>query len=344
MSIKRRLISIFIAILVVGGIATGVILHLRNIATVFNSTYVNGNTAGNLYNSGLFCESNGIVYFANPDDGYHLYSMTAEGSELTLLSDDVVSFINADENYIYYVRNNLSANSGSDSYAFLNINTNSLVRCDLDGDNLVVLDQDPCIYASLVGNYVYYVHYDTESASTLYRIKIDGTEKEKLASSAYLPCSTEGQNIYYNGLETDHNIYQLDSETKTATCVLTGNYWMPQVSGDTAYIMDNINNYALIKADLSTGDTTTITKDRIDCYNVYGDYIYYQKNDSETPALCRIKTDGTDFEVVADGNYTEINVTSRYVYFRLFSDNTTFYRTPTTGGINMTTFHPGKEE
>ncbi|MDE7206260.1 MAG: DUF5050 domain-containing protein, partial [Lachnospiraceae bacterium] len=32
-----------------------------------------GNTSGNLYNGGLFCESDGYVYFSNPYDSNALY-------------------------------------------------------------------------------------------------------------------------------------------------------------------------------------------------------------------------------------------------------------------------------
>ena len=70
---------------------------------------MNGNTAGNLYNGGLFCEYDGTVYFSNPSDGGKLYSMSPDGSNLAKLCDDTVSYINADEHYLYYVRNNPGA-------------------------------------------------------------------------------------------------------------------------------------------------------------------------------------------------------------------------------------------
>lgn len=337
---KKIIIAVIVLLLIGGGITTGVIFSHKKSETIFNTTYVSGNLAGNLYNSGLFCEHNGMIYFANPNDNYHLYSMTSEGTDLTLIKDDIVSYINADDNYLYYVRNNLSGSRDSD-FSFLNINTNSLIRCDHDGEDLIVLDEAPCMYASLVGNYVYYIHYDTTSASTLYRVKIDGSEREQLASAAYLPCSSNAQNIYYNGLEADHNIYRFDSSSKTANCIYPGNFWMPQATSDrNVYALDCMNNYALLKLDLEAMTFSQIVDDRIDCYNVYGDYIYYQKSDPDSPCLCRIRTDGSGYEEIAAGNYTEINVTSRYVYFRMFGSDTSFFCTPTTGKIHVTSFSP----
>ena len=67
----------------------------RNVGTVV------GNTAGNLYNKGLFCELDGTVYFANAYDGYALYSMNSDETNLKKLKSSVSSYLNADDNYLY---------------------------------------------------------------------------------------------------------------------------------------------------------------------------------------------------------------------------------------------------
>ena len=61
-----------------------------------------------------------------------------------------------------------------------------------------------------------------------------------------------------------------------------------------------------------------LTHDRVDCFNLAGGYIYYQKNSADEPALKRMALDGSNVEIVASGNYTHINATSRYVYFTAF--------------------------
>ena len=52
-----------------------------------NQGYINGNTAGNLYNGGSFCEYNGVIYFSNPNDNGKLYSMDSNGQNLKKISD-----------------------------------------------------------------------------------------------------------------------------------------------------------------------------------------------------------------------------------------------------------------
>ena len=131
---KKKRIRLIIAIVVLV-IIVGVIIFLYNTFRMrFNDTYVNGNSAGNLYNSGTFCESGDTIFFANPDDGNKLYSM------------------NADEHYVYYTRADSGAN---EEFSFLHFNTHSLCRIRRDGfGEAATLDNRPCLFASLSGNYL----------------------------------------------------------------------------------------------------------------------------------------------------------------------------------------------
>ena len=338
---KKQLAIIITLLILALAIGFGV-YHYLDTKTKFNGSYVNGNTAGNLYNEGLFCEYGDYIYFANPSDGGKLYSMRHDGSELTLVSDDVATYINADANYLYYVRNN-PGSDGSNSFSFLSINTDSLVRVDHDGEHELILDTAPSLYASLVGDYVYYIRYDTASdTSSLYKVKLDGSEKQLVRDDPFFTCSTNGQYIYYNGTTDDHYIWRLDTNGDSEGMLYGGNCWMPDVVDDTtAYFMDCDDNYRLAKVDLASGEKTTLCDDRIDWFNVDGDVIYFQSSDSENPALCRINTDGTGYEELVSGNHMNINTTSDYIYFCDYSSGQMF-RLSTAAGASAEVFAPGK--
>lgn len=332
---KTRFIVPALIVLIIA--VFGIHYYLTN-RTHWNDTYVNGNTAGNLYNNGIFCEHNDTVYFSNPNDNHYLYSMDTTGGNLKKLTEDIASFINADDNYVYYVRNNLA---GGDDFSFLHINTNSLCRYDLKTGKVRVLDSAPSIYASLIGNYIYYIHYDTATASTLYRVKIDGSEKEQVDKNPYFTCSANGQYFYYNGIENDHNIYQMDTSTGITNTICQGNFWMPSADNENIYFLDCEQEYALVKLGRSDAEPTTLTTDRIEYYNVYGDIIYFQRNNlNGDSALCRMNTDGSNYQVIMEGDYTNINVTSDYVYFSDINDEGTIYRTPTHGDGSVSIFQP----
>ena len=319
-------------------LAAGCVFLYRYINRIrYNDGYVNGNTAGNLYNEGYFCEKDGIVYFSNPADNYCLYSMNPDGTNIKKLEDQSVSYINVDDHYIYYCK--LKGKS-ADSFSFLPVNTNSLCRLDIDGKGKPeILDDDPCMYASLVGNYLYYLHYDTTDATTLYKVKIDGKEKEQVEKQSYFTASTDGQYIYYNGLTDNHNIYEMDTSNDHAKVIYEGNCWMPVKDGNNLYFMDCENDYRIAKVDLTNGEKTLVTDCRVDCYNVTGDKIFFQKNDKTNPAICCINTDGSNYQELKEGNYTAINVTSTYVYFKDFTTETPYYTSVAAPG-NVQIFNP----
>jgi hypothetical protein len=306
-----------------------------------NSTYVNGNTAGNLYNAGLFCESNGTVFFSNPDDNGRLYSMDPDGSNVKKLCEDTATFINADSNYVYYARDNGSATL---NYSYFSFHNNSLCRIPRNGGRIVVLDKDPCMYVSLIGNYIYYLHYDTENATTLYKIKIDGTEKEKLENTYQYTCSTDGQYFYYNNITTDGSIWSYDTSTDSTSLLYSCNSYMPIVSRDgNAYYLDANNNNALVHTNVYSGSPTTLTTDSIDMYNVYGSTIYYQRYSDLDSGLCMIRNDGSGLVELLSGTYNTINVTSYYIYVTDYNTGQVLYTSTSNPGA-FTAFHPGVDE
>lgn len=336
---KKKLPLIVFLIVLVLAIGGGITAHMLT-RQHFNDDYVNGNTAGNLYNEGLVCEYDGMIYFANPSDRDRLYSMNTDGTELTKLSNDTVSYINVDEYYIYYVRNNPGT---AGAFSFTNFNTDSLCRISRNSiaDSVLVLDAAPSLCASLVGNYIYYLHYSDSDGSTLYKVKIDGSEQSQIATEPLFTASASGQYIYYNGVSSEHYLWRRNTENDTTGMLYGGNCWMPTVVDDaTLYYMDCDNHYSIARVDLASGDKVLLSEDRVDWYNVCGNYIYFQRVDAEEPALCRMHTDGSNYEVLSVGNHKNICTTSEYVYFRDYNTEQTYrMKHNDTGSIEL--FLPG---
>ena len=155
MAKNKRFIIVCAVLLVLA--ATFVIVKNIISETKFNEPDVNGNFSGNLLNDGGFCEYDGKVDFANPNDNQYLYVMNPDESDKRLLVKDSVRSINVCGSYIFYTR---IKSEEAMSFAFLNIGRYSLCRCNLDGSNKKVIVEAPSMAATLVGNYIYYVHYD----------------------------------------------------------------------------------------------------------------------------------------------------------------------------------------
>lgn len=337
---KKIIIGIVVVLLLGGGIFA--ITKLANPETKMNQGYVNGNTSGNLYNGGLFCEHNGVIFFSNPSDGGRLYSMDSNGNNLKKLSDDVATYINADENYVYYIRNN---SGESLDFNFVAFHKNALVRIDRDGKNTVILDTEPCLYASLIGNYIYYIHYDQLEASTLYKVRIDGEEQQQVMNEAVYTCNADGQFFYYHGMSSDGSIHRYDTVSDTSTVVYVGNSFQPIVNdGVDVYYIDGNTDCSIVHTNLNFDNPTFITTDSVDAYNVHGSTIYYQRFDENgNSALCMIKNDGTGFEELRKGDYCDIHVTSYYVFFRDFHSGDMYYFSRTNPYV-IEKFAPGTLE
>ena len=83
MKTKRIIIILVIVALIAGLIVSYNIFF--NKTSKNDSSFV-GNTGGNLNNSGLFCQHNDKVYFANPYDSGSLYSMTPDENNIKKVS------------------------------------------------------------------------------------------------------------------------------------------------------------------------------------------------------------------------------------------------------------------
>ncbi|MBR5337484.1 MAG: DUF5050 domain-containing protein [Lachnospiraceae bacterium] len=326
---KAIIVIIVFAILIGGGYFLYRFLH----DTQLNADDVNGNFSGNLLNDGTFCEYEGKVYFANPEDSDHLYVMNPDGSDKKLLVKDSVRSINVCGKYIYYTR--IDSHEGT-NFAFMNVDRYSLCRSDLDGNNTKILDGDPCMAAALVGNYIYYIHYDKQDASTFRRVHIDGRDKGEMSPNAYNPSGVSGTTIYYNELEGNHNIMALDTKTMKTSTIFEGNCSNIIVKDNCFYFMNNANGYAVTRVPIGSGKTDTLVNKRVDCFNVSDKYIYYQTV-GNNPSFCRCPIGGGEEEIIASGNFCDINVTSTYTYFRLYGTNKV-YKIPANEAGHATDF------
>lgn len=293
-----------------------------------------GNTAGNANNGGLFCEYDGTVYFSNPYDNGALYAMSPDESNVRKLSSVSVSNLNAGGDYLFYFQNEVSGSSGLGYVR----SSHGLFRSSLSGKNPVCLSKDLLFNLQLVDNDLYYLS-TADRGAEFFKQKIDNSEKLLLANTGWnFACALPDGRIYYNGTESNHYLYQYDTGTGSSSVAWEGNLWYPVYDNGYIYYLDVASDYRLCRYSLSEDVVEVLTHDRVDCFNLAGGYLYYQKNSVSNPALKRMALDGSNAEIVAEGNYTHINATSRYVYFSAFENEIPVYRTPVNGPVSVSSF------
>ncbi len=329
---KRTIILISCVILLIAIIGVAAFFRGRT-APVPEGTI--GNTAGNLNNRGLFCEYNGKVYFSNAYDDGTLYSMNPDETEIRKLNNSKVEFINAGGKYLVYYQSDSSTTDTAPKFGSLN----GVYRSNLKGKNTACLSPNPSSTLNLIGDYIYYSHYNRDTSLTLHKVRLDKQKEQTLSTTWVNPASCQDGLIYWMGAGIDNHLYVWNTADDSSYMLWDGNVWNPVVNGDYVYYMDLDQNYRLSRYSLSDGSVTVLTTDRVDLFNIYDSVIYYQSNSSSSPALKRMNLDGSNTELVASGIYTDINITSQYVYFTGFGESDgPVYKTSTFGPVNVTTF------
>lgn len=292
-----------------------------------------GNTAGNLNNEGLFCEHDGTVYFSNASAGGVLYAMNPDETNVRQINQLKVRNILAGGQYLFYYQTEAVTDSVFGQFQ----GKRSFNRSRLNGNDITVLTRDVVVTGQLVDNDLYLLTSD-RSGISFYKLKIDKSEQVDLADYSINPACVSNGFIYYNGTNQDHYLYALNTANDVVSEVWRGNLWYPVVEDDYVYYLDVAENYRLCRYSMSRNEIQILTRDRVDCFNLGGGYIYYQKNGKEPQLRC-MRTDGSDNFALAEGNYTHINMTSRYVYFQPYGDEDTTYHA-LLGSSGYTTFNP----
>lgn len=338
-------VKLFIILLIMMLLVGGAFFALKQSSVIpDNPIDTVGNTPSNLYNGGLFCQdSEGKVFFSNVYDGGALYSMDLDESNIKKLNKYSSKWINAAGDYLYYYE----SSDGSAAIAGFGGRMMGLYRQKKTSTKLKCLDKTPCGAVVVVGNYIYYQHYTNagKEGMTLYKMKTDKSEYGQVIKDFVDPsCAYEG-NIYYAGTSGDHTLYRLNTPSDSVVDISQETVYNPVInsSGTGVYYMNVMDDYKIYFLDLSNGDNSQITDERVDCFNVAGAYIYYQTNDSEEPALMRCTLDGQDSELVASGVYTNINSTSEYVYFRRFDTEDMMFKVPVNGAPVASEFTAAKD-
>ena len=339
---KRNVITIIALVLFIALLGLAKFISKRLSVIPENDPTLVGNTAGNLYNGGYFCESGDKVYFSNAYDNYALYSMNSDQTEVKKLSSGEISYINAAGDYVYYYSRSSADQSGLGYVR----NGRGLYRVDKKGKNNILLGKLTTDSMLLVGNYLIYTDFQEDSKSDNALVTVKGLSTDGEFNFTYFTghpriASSQAGNLYYAAMEGDHYLHCLDPLTGSFTAECEANMYEPVVQGDQVYFLDLDNNYHLSVCPISGGEIRELIPERIDSYNIYGDTVFYQTVDEKDPegyALKRARIDGTMQETIKTGVFTDLSVTSAYVYFREFKNDVPIYCTPTYGDVNVMPF------
>lgn len=338
---KKTVISFSIFVLIV----IGFIAYYIYDQTIPKDPSDHGNTASNLHNNGLFFEMDGKVYFANSSDGNCLYSMNVDESEPKRLTCMGVKYISGAHNMLYFYMDSTKKSTAVTGLGTVS-NQYGIYRCRTNGSKQTCLHRDFCGEVQLCGEYIYYqVRNNGGVGGSLYKIGVDKKHRQEVAKEFISPVCYDNGFIYFTGVTNDHSIHIMNTkQNDTISDAIYGFYFFPVVQSGYLYYLNGESNYSLWRTNLRTGQQELVTSERLDCYAINDQYIYYSFSNADAPALKRCNLDGSNKVVLFDGVVNSINLTSRYVYFKVFGNDTATFHIPIDGSAPASTFDIGKQK
>ncbi len=292
-----------------------VIIAIVVIASCFGGDKF-GNSIGNSSNLGLVAQEGSWIYYIQMDDDepIGIYKVKNNGKNMKKVADGQYCGLNIIGNYIYCIEYDEDKDK------------NNLIRMKTNGKNKETLATNIDIEQTIaVGKWVYYIKNDC-----LYRIKLDGTDREEISDKNIKYYHIDGNTIYY--------IYENDSAIYVAKMKLNGedsqrllkaeddeNYNALYVKGSKIYYIiskfdDNYDyQYYLCSVNKKGLNQKNICKldENIDYINMQEDAIYYTiTEDYDSYLIKTIKYNGTDKEVIKKvSDLSNINITKDWVVF-----------------------------
>lgn len=329
--IKRVLIGLVVVttVFVVG------LYSYSKMHTYMNDDNELGNTAGNIYNGGLFCEQNNTIYFSNDNDDGSLYSMTSYYTHIRKVSNEKAVFINADANYIYYVRAKDPDTVNQSS--LMMFNNAGVYRISHNGTGLKAYAATPSAYLILNGNFLYYLNYNADDGYNLYRTKIDRTMNRTLIKAPAVPIVTSDNQIYYTDYSKNNNIYAMYLNSFTTHPHYTGSYKYPIIKGDYLYYINLSDHNRLYRMKKDGSEPAALTDNACSTYNITnsGKSLYYQQDSGKKSGAYRLDLQTMKSTILRKGNFKQIYVTQNYIFMKDDKYNTYILPVDESTGISL---------
>ncbi|MNP09346.1 hypothetical protein D3C76_1014480 [compost metagenome] len=164
-------------------------------------------------------------------------------------------------------------------------------------------------HVNVTGEYIYYTNNGHQDGF-IYKMKTDGSEKKKLNNDHASQIVVSGDSIYYTSYY--NKLIRVDLEGKSKKKLLTGKF-INELNIDGDWIYFNFNQ-KLYKMKTDGTELTQLSSDDPRYINVSGDWIYYS-DFSKKQNLVRIKKDGTNREEINQIKSWYISIVDNNLFF-----------------------------
>lgn len=265
-----------------------------------------GNTAGNLINTGVVCETADRIYYYNRSDANKLYVMNKDGSDKEAVYNIVgATELNVYGDYLYYL-------------------SGGIYRVNLKNGQTDRLISENCRNLILCDDLIYYIKSEGD-ADCIYRCNPDGSDDTKLSANMASSLNVSGEYIYYINGSDSNKVYrmELDGSDDAELCDMKNVQELLVGSGYIYMVSSSSDGSRLYRMARTMHEAECIISDGVSNINMYNGSLYYYNADKN--ALCYSSANGDDEKELCSGNFNAVNVISSWIYF-FDTEDKNFYR------------------
>lgn len=203
------------------------------------------------------------------------------------------------------------------------------------GDGQLTVDDDP-MEIGIAGDWIYYVN--NSDGTRLYRVKTDGTGRQRLNQDWSVDITVSGDWVYYVNNSDDMRLYRVRTDGSERQ-KLNDEYTLQiLVSGDEVYYTSETDNLAMYRVKTDGSGRQKLFEGCSYCISVAGEWIYFNwinfQNVNDT-GLYRIRLDGSDLQRIGAGLASYGIVVGDWVYYNNKSDGFKLYRLKVDGSATQ---------
>jgi hypothetical protein len=149
-----------------------------------------------------------------------------------------------------------------------------------------------------------WIYYSDRNSDSLYKSRIDGSEKIKLSDDSVDEINVVGDWVYYRNQSSSvwRSIYKIRTDGTMRTQINHEQSDHITVVGDWIYYRNADDGFSLYKIKTDGTELTKLSEEKFHGLDIEGDWIYFASMEDEGRKLYRIQTDGTEKTPISD-NY-----------------------------------------
>ncbi len=257
---------------------------------------IEGNTGGNIVNSGLVAVQGDMVFFRS-NEGGSLYRAKLNSDNAHILSTDAAWFINVSGDWVYY--------SNRDD-------NNRLYRIRTDGSGRSALTNYGAWFPTFIDGILYYI--DEGDDYRIYKINKDGSDRTRLSDDSAWFISMSGDWLYYVNRSDEDRIYRIRTDAGANEPVSDYAACCINVYDDWIYHVNENDDSKLYRMGLEGSDITAMTDHPVWFVNVFEDRIFFV-DENENFSIYRMNLDGSGRIKLTNEPCRFISVTDGWVFF-----------------------------